>query len=64
MKPCRKPSKRERLIRELASIQRVVEDKPKWFRQADYSRLTHEFATKSAELIALEIASYRKRLGM
>lgn len=58
----RKPSKRRRLIVELASIQRVREDRPSWFNKSDYERLAREFAAKSAELVALEIAVYRRRL--
>lgn len=58
----RKQSKRARLISELASIQRVQADRPSWFRQDDYDRLAREFSTKSAELVALEIAAYNKRV--
>jgi hypothetical protein len=59
----RKQSKRERLVSELASIQRVQEDKPSWFQKHDFDRLAREWASKSAELVALEIAAYRRKLG-
>ena len=62
MRACRKQSKRQRLIVELASIQRVGEDKPSWFDRSDYDLLAREFAAKSAELVALEIAAYRRRV--
>ncbi len=62
MRVCRKQSKRQRLIAELASIQRVGEDRPSWFSKSDYDRLAREFAAKSAELVALQIAAYRRRL--
>ena len=58
----RKPSKRQRLIAELASIQRVWEDRPSWFHKPDYERLSQAFAAKSAELVALEIAAYRRKV--
>lgn len=58
----RKQSKRQRLIAELASIQRVGEDRPSWFSKSDYDRLAREFAAKSAELVTLEIAAYRRRV--
>ena len=60
----RKQSKRARLISELASIQRVQEDKPSWFRQADYDRLARDFANKSAELVALQVKAYRRRIKL
>ena len=62
MRACRKQFKRQRLIAELASIQRVGEDKPSWFGKSDYDRLAREFAAKSAELVALEIAAHRRRV--
>lgn len=58
----RKISKRAKLISELASIQRVQAEKPSWFRQHDFDRLARDFATKSSELVALEIANYRRRI--
>lgn len=57
----RKPTKRQRLITELASIQRLQGERPSWFRPEDYRRLAHDFATKSAELVELELRSYRKK---
>ena len=57
----RKQSKRQQLVCELAAIQRVQADKPSWFRQYDFDRLAKEFATKSGELVALEIAAYQRR---
>lgn len=64
MKPPRKPSKRQRLIRELASIRRVTDERPSWFHKEDYERLARQFAEKSAELITLEIAAYHRRVKM
>lgn len=57
----RKPSKRERLVSELAAIQKVQQDKPSWFRPHDFYRLAREFDAKSAELVALEIETYNRR---
>ena len=60
----RKQTKRARLIGELSAIQRVQEDRPSWFRQHDFDRLARDFALKSAELVALEIAAYRRRVRL
>jgi hypothetical protein len=60
----RKQSKRVRLISELACIRRVQAERPSWFRQHDYDRLARDFASKSAELIALEIAAYDRKFGL
>lgn len=59
----RQQSKRQRLISELASIQRVQAEKPSWFKAHDYDRLRNAWAAKSAELVELEVKTYRKKLG-
>lgn len=59
----RKQSKREQLVSSLAAVQRLREEKPSWFRPHDFARLDREWAAKSAELVALEVRNYRKKLG-
>ena len=58
----RKQSRRQQLVSSLAAIQRVREEKPSWFKAHDYARLDREWASKSSELVALEVKSYRKKL--
>jgi hypothetical protein len=60
----RKQSRRERLISELAALQRVQADRPSWLRREDFERMAREFSRKSTELVSLEIATYRQRVRL
>lgn len=57
----RKQTKRQQLIAELASIQRIQAERPSWFRPEDYRRLARDFAAKSAELVEMELKAYREK---
>jgi len=59
----RQQSKRHRLISELASIQRVQAEKPSWFKAHDYDSLCQAWAAKSADLVELEVKTYRRKRG-
>lgn len=59
----RKITKKARLVSELAAIQQVQSEAPAWFKDHDRARLAQAFAAKSAELVSLEIAAYRRRFG-
>jgi len=62
-----KISKKRMLIIELSSNRRVRREmemkRPSWFKEHDFARLDREFAAKSAELVALEIEAFEKRMG-
>lgn len=60
----REQSKKQRLVSELWAIQKVQEEKPSWFRAHDYERLRQTWFKKSAELVALEVSAYRKKLKL
>lgn len=58
----KKETARERLVSELAAIQTVQGENLPFHGPSDRLRLAQAFAQKSAELVALEIAAYRRKL--